>query len=201
MGLVIEQSERSAASQARQRWSNLFTIGYAVMALFLALQLKAATANATVVYSDPVVGLTVQYPQSWLLDTSGDAVLRVTDESAEGYKTSIEVRALPLGVGLAERNLVDNLILSRSQSLASFDVLERSSITLGESERPATSLVFTYVNSENNPFLESLPTVVEGVDVITTQGGQALIVTFLSDARTYEDNLAIFRRFLDDLDF
>ena len=168
---------------------------------FWPLQLKAATENATVVYSDPVVGLTVQYPEGWLLDTSGDAVLRVTDESAEGFKTSIEVQALPLGVGLSERNLVDNLILSRSQSLASFDVLERSSITLGESERPATSLVFTYVDSESNPFLESLPTVVEGVDVITTQGGQALIVTFLSDARAYDSNLAIFQRFLNELDF
>ena len=201
MGLVIEQSASASTAQPRQRWSNIFTIAYAALALFLALQLKEATANATVVYSDPVVGLTVQYPQNWLLDTGGDAVLRVTNESAEGFKTSIEVQALPLGVGLAERNLVDNLILSRSQSLASFDVLERSSITLGESERPATSLVFTYVASENNPFLESLPAVVEGVDVITTQGGQALIVTFLSDARTYDDNLAIFRRFLDDLDF
>jgi hypothetical protein len=201
MGLVIERDARAAGSQPRQRWSHIFTIAYAVLAMFLALQLKAATENATVVYSDPVVGLTVQYPEGWLLDTSGDAVLRVTDESAEGFKTSIEVQALPLGVGLSERNLVDNLILSRSQSLASFDVLERSSITLGESERPATSLVFTYVDSESNPFLESLPTVVEGVDVITTQGGQALIVTFLSDVRAYDTNLAIFQRFLNELDF
>lgn len=201
MGLVIEQDARASGAQPRQRWSNIFTIAFAVIALFLALQLRNAAENATVVYSDPVVGLTVQYPQGWLLDTSGDAVLRITDESAEGFKTSIEVQALPLGVGLAERNLVDNLILSRSQSLASFDVLERSNITLGESERPATSLVFTYVSSENNPFLESLPTVVEGIDVISTQGGQALIVTFLSDARAYDDNLAIFQRFLNDLDF
>ncbi|MFN8377154.1 MAG: hypothetical protein U0452_00645 [Anaerolineae bacterium] len=200
MGLIVEQSQPNTLSQ-RQRWSHIFTIAFAVLAIFLALQLKNANQTATVVYSDPVVGITVDYPQNWLLDTTGDAVLKVSDESAEGFKTSIEVRVLPLGVGLAERNLVDNLILSRSQSLASFDVLERESMTLGEDERPATSLVFTYVASESNPFLESLPTVVEGMDVITTQGGQALIVTFLSDATSYEQNLAIFQRFLDEIDF
>src|SRR5512147_159866 len=107
MGLVIEQDARASGAQPRQRWSNIFTIAYAVIALFLALQLRTAAENATVLYSDPVVGLTVQYPQGWLLDTSGDSVLRITDESAEGFKTSIEVQALPLGVGLAERNLVD----------------------------------------------------------------------------------------------
>jgi hypothetical protein len=200
MGIVIEQAAPPSAS-TRQRWSHIFTIAYALLALFLVLQLKNATESATVIYSDPVVGITVQYPQNWLLDTSGDSVLRISDESAEGFKTSIEVEVLPLGVGLAERNLVDNLILSRSQALASFDVLERSTITLGEDQRPATSMIFTYVDSEDNPFLESLPTVVEGVDVITTQGGQALIVTFLSDARGFEANLPIFQRFLDDLDF
>jgi hypothetical protein len=201
MGIVIEQDQRSVLTSQRQRWSHIFTIAYALIALFLALQLKNATESATVVYSDPVVGLTVQYPQNWLLDTSGDSVLQVSNESAEGFKTSIGVQVLPLGVGLAERNLVDNLILSRSQSLASFNVLERASVTLGEEAQPATSMTFTYVDSENNPFLESLPTVVEGVDVITTKGGQALIVTFLSDARTFDANLPVFQRFLDDLDF
>lgn len=200
MGLVVEQSAPPASSP-RQRWSNIFTIVFAGLALVVALQIKSVTETASVVYSDPVVGITVHYPQSWLLDTSGDAVLKVSDESADGFKTSIEVRVLPLGVGLAERNLVDNLILSRSQSLASFDVLERESMTLGEDERPATSMVFTYVSSESNPFLESLPLVVEGMDVITTQGGQALIVTFLSDAATYDDNLPVFQRFLDEIDF
>lgn len=200
MSLVVEQ-ECSFRPNPRQRWGNIFTIAFALIALMLALQIKSANETATVIYSDPVAGITVQYPQGWLLDTSSDAVLKVSDESAEGYKTSIEVRVLPLGVGLTERNLVDNLILNRSQTLASFDVLERESLTLGEDERAATSMVFTFVAGEGNPFLESLPLVVEGMDVITAQGGQALIVTFLSDAATYEANFETFQRFLNEIDF
>ena len=188
MSLVVEQ-ERSFRPNPRQRWGNIFTIAFALIALMLALQIKSANETATVIYSDPVAGITVQYPQGWLLDTSSDAVLKVSDESAEGYKTSIEVRVLPLGVGLTERNLV------------SFDVLERESLTLGEDERAATSMVFTFVAGEGNPFLESLPLVVEGMDVITAQGGQALIVTFLSDAATYEANFETFQRFLNEIDF
>ncbi|MBL8148225.1 MAG: hypothetical protein JNL34_17750 [Anaerolineae bacterium] len=200
MGLVVEQGQIFRPNP-RQRWGNIFTIAFSLLALALALQVKSATESATVIYSDPVAGITVQYPQGWLLDTSGEAVLKVSNESAEGYKTSIEVRVLPLSVGLTERNLVDNLILNRSQTLASFDVLERESLTLGEDERPATSMVFTFVASEVNPFLQSLPLVVEGMDVITAQGGQALIVTFLSDAATYDDNFETFQRFLNEIDF
>ena len=200
MSAVI--SETAAQIQTpRQRWSNIFTIAYAALAILIAMQLRSATENATVVFSDPVVGLTVQYPQNWLLDTSGASVLTVSDQSADGFKTSIEVQVLPLGVGLSERNIVDDLILRRSQSLASFDVLERSTATLGENEQPATSMTFTYVSGEQNPFLESLPTVVEGIDVITTQGGQALIVTLRSDVRSFDESLPIFQRFLNDLDF
>lgn len=200
MSLVVEQN-RNFGPSPRQRWGNIFTIAFAILALVLALQIKNAAETATVIYSDPVAGITVHYPQGWQLDTDGDAVLKVSNESAQGFKTSIEVRVQPLGVGLTERNLVDNLILNRSQTLASFDVLERESLTLGEDERPATSMVFTFVSGEDNPFLESLPLVVEGMDVITAQGGQALIVTFLSDASTYEDNFKTFQRFLNEIDF
>lgn len=200
MGIVIERPSSTGSNQ-RQRWSNIFTIAYAVVALVLALQIKNATESATVVYADPEVGITVQYPQNWLIDTEGDSVLRVRNMAADGFKTSIQVQVLPVNVDITERNLIDNLILSRSQTLASFGVLARDAITLGENERPATAMTFTYVDSERNPFLESLPLVVQGMDVLTTQGGQALIVTFLSDAATFDANLPIFQRFLDDLDF
>jgi len=198
--LVIERALTAAQFQ-RQRWSNIFTFAYALFAIFIALQIKTAAETATVIYADPVVGITAQYPQGWLLDTSGDYVFRVSDIGAPGFKTSVQVQVLPLGVDITERNMIDNLILRRSQSLASFDALARERITLGEDERQATALIFTYVESEDNPFLESLPTVVEGMDVITTQGGQAIIVTFLSDAQTYEANRPWFQRFLNDLDF
>jgi hypothetical protein len=200
MGIVIERAAADRPSQ-RQRWSNIFTIAYALVALFLALQIKNATESATVIYADPEVGVTVQYPQNWLLDTEGDAVLRVRNMAADGFKTSIQLQVLPVNIEITERNLIDNLVLSRSQTLASFDVLAREDITLGENERPATALTFTYVDKEPNPFLESVPRVIEGMDVLTTQGGQALIVTFLSDAATFDANFAIFQRFLDDLDF
>ncbi len=200
MGIVIERPSSTGTDQ-RQRWSNIFTILYAGLALFLALQIKNATESATVIYADPQVGITAQYPQNWLIDTGGDSVLRVRNVSADGFKTSIQVQVLPVNVEITERNLIDDLILSRSQTLASFDVLAREGITLGEDERPATAMTFTYVDSEQNPFLESLPIVVEGMDVISTQGGQALIVTFLSDASTFQANLPTFQRFLNDLDF
>lgn len=200
MGIVIERAASAKPSQ-RQRWSNIFTIAYAITAVVLALLLKISMQSATVVYADPEVGITVQYPEAWLLDTEGDFVLRVRNMSAGGFKTSIQVQVLPVNIEITERNLIDNLILSRSQTLASFDVLSRESITLGEDERPATAMTFTYVENEPNPFLESLPRVIQGMDVIAVQGGQALIVTFLSDTAEFDANFPAFQRFLDELEF
>lgn len=200
MGIVIERARPAQPSQ-RQRWGNIFTIAYALVAIVLALLIKNSMQSATVVYSDPEVGITVQYPETWLLDTEGASVLRVRNMSADGFKTSIQVQVLPVNIEITGRNLIDNLILSRSQTLASFDVLSRESITLGENERPATAMTFTYVENEPNPFLESLPRVIQGMDVLATQGGQALIVTFLSDTDQFDANFPVFQRFLNELEF
>ena len=200
MGIVIERARPAQPSQ-RQRWGNIFTIAYALVAIVLALLIKNSMQSATVVYSDPEVGITVQYPETWLLDTEGASVLRVRNMSADGFKTSIQVQVLPVNIEITGRNLIDNLILSGSHTLAWFDVLSRESITLGENERPAPAMTFPYVENEPNPFLESLPRVIQGMDVLATQGGQALIVTFLSDTDQFDANFPVFQRFLNELEF
>jgi hypothetical protein len=60
---------------------------------------------------------------------------------------------------------------------------------------------YTYVSGDPNPFLQSVPTVVEGLDILTIKRGQAVIVTFLSEAPAYEQNLPLFNQFLSNLEF
>jgi hypothetical protein len=198
---LIELAPVSQELSQRQRWSNFFVIIYAVIVIVIGFQLKASIEGATILYSDAAVGVSAAYPQNWLLDTDGNYVFRAQDMSQPGFKTSIQVQVVSVNTQTTTRNLLDSLNLTRSQSLSAFRELTRETVDFREDVNSATRVLYTFVSSDLNPFLESLPTVVEGIDLLAIKGGQAVIVTFLSDADTFEQNLPIFEQFLNDLDF
>lgn len=184
----------------RQRWSHYFVFFYAALAIFIGYNLRVATLTATVPYINSEVGIRAAYPQRWLIDTSGNYVFRVRDLPQLGFKTSIQVDVQPVSINTSARNLLDTLSLSRVSTLSGYRVLSRQPYILPD-EQEATAMVYVYVSSDDNPFLETVPTVVEGMDILTIRRGQAIIVTFLSDSNTFDENLPVFERFLDDLEF
>lgn len=197
---IIEVAPRPTGLTARQRWSHYFVLIYAAFGVFIGLNLRAAALTATVPYVNSEAGIRAYYPQNWLLDTSGNYVFRVRDMTRTGFKTTIQVDVQPVTINTTARNLLDSLTLNRARTLSAYNVLSTDPYTLSN-DRQATAMTYVFVASETNPFLESLPQTVEGLDVITIQSGQAIIVTFLSDVNTYEENLPIFERFLNDLEF
>jgi hypothetical protein len=199
MGL-IEVSEQREELTPRQRWSHYFVFIYALIALFIGINLRDTTLNATVFYVNNEAGIRAFYPQRWLIDTSGDYIFRVRDLTQIGFKTQIQVDVQPVTINTSARNLLDTLSLNRSNTLSGYSVLTRQAYTLPD-EQEATAMRYVYVAAGDNPFLESVPTVVEGLDILAIRRGQAIIITFLSDADTFDDNLPIFERFLDDLEF
>ncbi|MFN8451506.1 MAG: hypothetical protein U0521_23705 [Anaerolineae bacterium] len=197
--IEIGAPQREELTQ-RQRWSHYFVFIYAALALFIGYNLRTSTINATVPYVNSEVGIRAFYPQRWLIDTSGDYVFRVRDLAQLGFKTSIQVDVQPVTLNTSARNLLDTLSLSRLSTLSGYRVLSRQQYILPD-EQEATEMSYVYVSAGDDPFLETIPTVVEGMDVLTIRRGQAIIVTFLSDAITFDENLPIFERFLDDLEF
>ena len=197
---LIEMTEPQIEMTLRQRWSHLFVIGYAIIALVVGVNLRDATLNATTRYVNPEVGITGLYPQSWVIDTDGDYVFRVRDMSQPDFKTTLQVSVLPVNQVTTTRNLIDDLVFSRTQTLSTFSVLSQRPIQL-ETGVEATEVLYTFVASEQDPFLETFPTVVEGVDVLAIEGGQAIIVSFLSDRAVFDQTYPIFEQFLNDLDF
>lgn len=197
--IEIGAPQRQELTQ-RQRWSHYFVIIYAVIAIFIGYNLRVATLNTTISYVNSEVGIRAFYPQRWLIDTSGDYVFRVRDIAQLGYKTSIQVDVQPVTINTSARNLLDTLSLSRLSTLSGYRVLSRQPYTLPD-EQEATAMVYVYVSAGDNPFLEIIPTVVQGMDILTIRRGQAIIITFLSNSQTFDENLPIFERFLDDLEF
>jgi hypothetical protein len=184
----------------QQRWSHALTLLVGGLALLYGLNMRAATVNATEVYTNVQAGIRVSYPKTWLLDEGGDHVFRVRDMSRIGFKTTLSISMRPVGPGMTESNVLDGLNITRPQTLATYGILSETPYTLPD-DSVATALNYTFVEVENNPFLESVPVVVLGRDILTIKGGQAIIITFRADSITFDQDIAIFNRFLESLEF
>jgi hypothetical protein len=194
----VEVTDARDEITQRQRYSHYFVIAYAIIAVVIGINLRDSALYSTVPYTNPQVGITAFYPQNWLLDSAGDYIFRVRDMRQPGFKPSIVVDIVPITLATTARNILDSLVFSRSQTFSGFDVLAEESIVL-PSGIEATRMSYIYVESDADPFLESLPSIVEGEDIIITQGGQALVISFLADTDQFAEYRLIFDRFLNDL--
>jgi len=184
----------------RQRWSVYLSLIVLALGLYIGYTFKESALNQTVIYSNVEAGLTAFYPSGWLLDEDGDYIFRVRDMTNRGFKTTIQVQTLPVSADIVERNLLDQLTLVRSQFLIDYNVLGYSDFELSN-ENTAIAMTYTFVSRETSPFLEGIPSVVIGLDVLTIQRGQALIITFRADSNIYQQELSVFNQFLDNLNF
>jgi hypothetical protein len=199
MGLV-EITGRERVLIRQQRLGHFLTLLVILLGLLYSLNFRNGVVNATVPYTDLRAGISVNYPLNWLLDTSGDYVFRVRDMSRIGFKTTLQITLRPVGADMTERNVLDALNITRPITLSTYDIQSVEQILLA-ADTPATLMRYTYVDTETNPFLESFPIVVAGEDILTLSGGQAIIITFRTDARTFEQDRPIFLQFLRTLEF
>jgi hypothetical protein len=182
-----------------QRWSNYITVIFGLVGLFIGFNLRDSVLNAVTPYVNTQAGIQATYPRNWLLDDEGDYVFRVRDMTQQGFKTTIQVAVRPISSENTERNVLDALVTARSTT-AAYTVIGVEPYVLSD-ETPALWATSTYVDTPLNPFLQGVPVSVESVDVIAIKRGQAIVITFISDALLFEQNLAIFEQFLESLEF
>lgn len=198
---IIEIRERGPETTQRQRYSHYFAIAFCIVGLVIGLNLRDSTLLATTQFADTRAGVRAFYPENWLLETSSsDYIFRVRDMTQPGFKTTIQVSMYPVGPQSTIRNVVESLALGRMQSLAEYNMGQINDYVL-EDQPKAFAMQYAYATSDSDPFLEAVPSVVRGLDVMTIKRGQAVVITFRSDASTYEQNLRVFEQFLDDLEF
>jgi hypothetical protein len=198
---VIEIRERGPESTQRQRYSHYFAIAFCILGLIIGLNLRDSTLLATTQFADTRAGVRAFYPENWLLETSGsDFIFRVRDMTQPGFKTLIQVSMYPVGPQSTIRNVVESLALGRMQTLAEYNMGQINDYLL-EDQPDAFAMQYAFATSDSDPFLEAVPSVVRGLDIMTIKRGQAVVITFRSDASTYEQNLQVFEQFLDDLEF
>jgi hypothetical protein len=198
---IVEISNIANELTPRQAWGHNLVVMLSVLMFFVGVNLRDSTLNATRSYTNLEAGIRAEYPQNWLIDTSGDYVFRVRDVSQIGYPTTIQISVRPVGADTPPRYLFDALTLNRSQTLASYNVLASGLSFILPDETEANAMTYYFVASGNNPFLQSVPIVVRGIDILTIRRGQAIIITFLSESNSYDQNYAVFQRFISSLEF
>lgn len=182
-----------------QRWAHAIAVLTALLGFALGFLLKAQIVGATTPFRDLAAGVLAQYPAGWLLDTQGDYVFRARDPGAPGYRTTLQVALVPIGPDATSRSIVDGLTLERAQTLAGYQVNGTEPFTLPDGDE-ATRLEYAYAETESNPFLQSLPVVVRGVDIVTIKRGQAIIITFRVEQDRFEDEFWRLEQFLATLE-
>ncbi len=183
----------------RQRWSHYLILAFCVAGLAAGFFLRDRTINQLVLYQDLETGIRVAYPANWLIDRSGsEYVFRVRNMRTQGFKTTIQVSVIPIGPDTSERNIADILGVQRSRQLIDYRLLSVTPTTFNGA--PADVVTYTFISRDPSPFLESVPTVVFGEDIIFFSRGQAIVLTFRADAAFFQEEYTRFQRFLNSLE-
>jgi hypothetical protein len=197
---AIEIISESEGLSLRQRWANVFTILVSIFLMLFGLNLRNQVINASVYYASPQAGISANYPQNWLLDTSEEYVFRVRDLSRTGFKTTFQVAVRPVGDDAVERNIADRLTLDRLQTLTDYRVQPLIPYPLPDGS-DARAMYYSFTSSDSSPFLQAIPAVVEGLDILAIRGGQAIIISYRADASLFDEELPRFENFLRELRF
>ncbi|HVO41197.1 MAG TPA: hypothetical protein VMT34_01180 [Aggregatilineales bacterium] len=193
----------SAELNFRQRWATYLTLMTALLGLLLGVLLRARVINATDFYQNSQNGISARYPASWLLtqaDLGEDLVFRVEDLSAVPFKTTMQLALRASGPDERANDVRDRLNISRSSQFVAYRALDTSPVTLVDGS-PALRMNYAYVADEPNPFLQSVPVVVRGVDIIVLRNRQVLIISYRADSASFDTYYHYFDAFLRSLQF
>ncbi len=197
----------SIALTFRQRWANYLTILAAFIGIGGGMLLRNQNLDATNRYENQTVGIIARYPANWLLEesqepTKADFVFRVQDPESIPFKTALQVSLLIVGPGAHPADIPDLLNMTRAGSFSAYRPLEIAQITLPDGTS-GIQMHYAYVSSETNQFLQSVPIVVEALDVIAVKknSNQAVVITFRSDSQFFEQNRHYFDNFLKSLQY
>ncbi len=91
--------------------------------------------------------------------------------------------------------------MDRAAQLAAYRQLDTVPIFAPNilSDQPPVQMRYAFVENEPNPFLQAVPIVVEGIDVVILRNSQAIIVTYRADSGSFERNRAFFDNFFGSL--
>lgn len=187
------------ARTRRDRWSDWAVIALLVVALLLGWAVMAAARGQSTTLADPNSGLTVDYPQDWLVQSSEGLAFRAVDPQSGTWPTTYEVRLAPIDPGAALTPtltmLLNNASLTRAQQSTAYHVLETRPGAEIDGQ-PTMETTYVLVAEGDDPFVQRLPAVMLGLDVALARDGQAAVFSLVAPEDLFEGAERSFRTFV-----
>jgi len=189
----------SAPVRRRDRRSDWAVVALVIVALLLGALLRNAVLYHTESFALDNIDLSGRYPAGWVRQYGDDPILRLRNPRSGGVGTTLELRARPLADDADVALVLDALALERAAAVEAYKNLgtEQTSVR----GMPVTQRSFTYVSVDQNPYLDRLPVVVQGIDLVIRDQGRVVVATFLADVDEFNEDYRVFRRFVEDLEF
>jgi hypothetical protein len=192
---------RSSVRTRRDRWSDWAVICLVVTALLLGWAAMTWEVGQTETFTDEDTGLTLQYPQDWLLRLDAGMLFQALDPESGEFKTRYQVRDWPIQVTDSTTPtltmVLNNASLSRAQETTAyrlFEIVERLEI----GGQPAMESSYAYVVEGSDLFVQKMPVVVQGRDVAVAAGDQAYVFSLVAARENFEGAGPAFDRFVQE---
>lgn len=201
----------------RDRWADWLVIGIVVVALLLGWAVKAWAEGSAGSFTDPETGLTLRYPVGWLTGSAEDYVFKARDPHSGPFKITYQVTADKLDPArpMSLLDAVNATTLGRARQLTAFRLLDIESVDEegqplladidaegGEYKAPSAIWSrYVYIEEKPDPFAESLPAVVLGLDYTTVKGEYLYTFTLRASEADFDRAEKDFRAFIQDAGF
>jgi hypothetical protein len=155
----------------------------------------------TETFTDEGTGLSLQYPQDWLLKPDAGMLFQALDPESGEFKTRYQVRDWPIQVTTpitpTLTMVLNNASLSQAQETTAyrlFEIFERLEV----GGQPAMESSYAYVVEGSDLFVQQMPVVVQGRDVVVAGGDRAYVFSLVAARESFEDAGPAFDRFVQE---
>ena len=187
----------------RDRWADWLVIGVVIVALLLGWATKSWAEGSTEQFTDSQTGLVLDYPAGWLAGSGEDYIFQARDPQSGPFKITYRATAEKLDPA-RPLSLVDSVNLSsvnRARKLTAFQVLDIETVGQDEGSPKSVWARYVYVEEKPDPFRESLPVVVMGLDYTAVKGDYLYTFSLLAGEADFDGAEKGFKDFLQDAGF
>ena len=169
--------EARARAQRRDRWVSLAMVGVFALALILGWVLKTAAQGRTTI--GDAGETSVRYPSGWVhSDVEPPVLFKAQDLWATPFRTTLtlERRPVPTDTVSPLSYVQSSLDLERGRTWTAYRNLQLDEpVSVGE--RTGMLVTFVYVEPNPNPFVETVPVVMQGEDYLFSVGERVYVCT------------------------
>ena len=177
------------------RWADGAVIGALIAALLLGAVVVNLAQGQRSQFNNAEAGLTVAYPQGWLLQSSADLAFQAINPESGTFKTTYQARTMPIAAGGPITPTLA-MALDRGRQETAYRLFEISE-GAPVSGQPTMEANYVYISAPSDPFAQTAPVVVHGLDIAVARGDQAYIFSLLAaEGDAFAAAAPNFRRFV-----